>query len=512
MTIKTTQLLGQYGINKDVQPQELPKNAWSDGANIRFRNGAMERMKGEQQVFASPSVTPYWLQAYYQGGKRYWVHAGLANVFVDDGTTRTDITPTSAPTGAVDNRWTGGVLNGTLVMNNGVNNPYFWGGTGVLTPLTAWPASTTAASLRPFKNFLVALDVTKSGARYAHMVKWSTPAVPGAIPDSWDQNDTTKLAGERDLAEEPSLMVDQMVLGDANIIYKENSMYSMRATGGLDVFSFQRLPGSVGAIGKGCIANTPKGHVVLTHGDVVIHQGQGPQSIINGVMRKWLFQTIDTTNRQRAFLVTNPPAKEVWVCFPELGSSACTKAAVWNWDDNTWTIRTLDNVTYGATGQLDSGVTKAWSAQNYAWQDAAFAWNEDELSAAQERLLICSTAPVISAADVTGTRNGAAYTSYAERVGLTFDDASRVKVVRGLRTRVDAAIGTQIQFEIGGSMNPETPMVWSTPVTYVAGTSAYNQIDAFATGRFIGVRVTSLDNQPFRFTSYDSDFIMAGAY
>jgi hypothetical protein len=97
-------------------------------------------------------------------------------------------------------------------------------------------------------------------------------------------------------------------------------------------------------------------------------------------------------------------------------------------------------------------------------------------------------------------------------VGLTFGDASLVKVVRGLRTRVDAALGTRIQFEIGGSMNPETPVTWSTPVIYVAGTSSYNQIDAFATGRFIGVRITSLDNQPFRFTSYDSDFIMTGAY
>lgn len=510
--IKTTQLVGQYGVNKDTQPQELPDNAWSDAVNMRFRNGAMERMKGEQQVFATPLVTPYALQAYYQGGNKNWIHAGLSAVYADNAAGRTNITPATAPTGGIDDRWTTGVLNGTLVMNNGKDNPYYWGGTGVLAPLTAWPASTTAASLRPFKAFLVALDVTKSGTRYPHMVKWSAPAVPGAIPASWDQTDTTKLAGELDLAEEPSLMVDQLVLGDANIIYKENSMYSMRPTGGLDVFSFQRLPGSIGALGRGCIANTPIGHVVLTHGDVILHAGQGPKSIMSGVMRRWLFKTIDSTNRKRAFLVTNPPAKEVWVCFPELGAATCTLAAVWNWDDNTWTTRTLNSVTCGGVGQLDYNVTKTWDAQNIAWNDATAAWNEDELSPAQERLILGSGAPIITAADVTGTINGATFTSSATRVGLTFGDAAKVKTVRGLRVRVDAAFGTKIQFELGGSMNPESPMQWSAPVVYVAGQSTYNQIDAFAVGRFIGVRITSLDNQPWRFTSYDSDFVVSGSY
>lgn len=510
--IKTTKLLGQYGISKDVQPQELAENVWSDGANVRFRNGAMERMKGEQKIFDTPTVTPYWLQPYYQGGKRYWVHAGLAAVFADDGTARTTITPAVAPTGAIDDRWTGGVLNGVLVMNNGVNNPYYWGGTGVLAPLTAWPASTTAKSIRPFKNFLVALNVTKTGTNYPHMIKWSDAAVPGSIPSSWDKTDVTKLAGEIDLAEEPSLLVDQLPLGDMNIIYKENCMYAMQATGGLDVFRFQRLPGNVGALARGCMASTPKGHVVLTHGDVILHSGQGPQSILNGRLRSWLWKTIDDTNRTRSFVVSNPQTKEVWVCFPELGASACTLAAVWNWDDNTWSIRTMSNTTYGAAGQLSNVATRQWAQQNYSWSDAAFAWNENELSEAQERLVLCSSAPLITAAEVTGTRNGAAYTSYAERVGLTFDDPSRVKVLRGCRLRVDGPEGARIQIELGGSNNPEIGYEWSEPFTYIVGQTAYNQIDRFASGRFLGIRVTSLDNLPWRITSRDDDLVPSGRY
>lgn len=513
MPVKTIAALGEVGINKDAQPQELKENAWSNGANVRFRNGAMERMKGEQKVFDAPVVTPYYLQQYSQGGNSWWIHAGTNAIYADNGTIRTNITPVVTPSGTVDNRWTGGVLGGIAYLNNGVNPPVSWTGTGIAAPLTAWPANTTCMSLRPYKSFLVALNVTKSGVNYPHMVKWSNAAVPGAIPDSWDPNDKTKLAGEVDVAEESSILVDQLPLGDVNILYKENAMYAMSLTGTNDpVFRFQRLPGSVGMLARGCAVNTEVGHVVLAFGDVVIHQGQGPKSIINGRLRSWLFRTIDTTNRKRAFLVANPPAKEVWVCFPDLGATSCTLAAVWNWVDDTWSIRNLNNVNYGATGQLSATATTKWSDQNYAWQDATQAWDEDELTPAQERLLLAAQTPLITAADVTGTINGASYTSYVERIGLSMGDPGRQKLCRGMRLRVDAARGTRIQVEIGGHNNPEQPVTWSPPVVYSVQTGQYNQIDSFASGRFLAFRITSLDNQPWRITSQDVDLVLQGSY
>lgn len=509
--IKTIPELGKVGLSKDAQPQELTDQGWSDAANVRFQNGSVARMKGEQRIFDVPSVTPYWVQPYYQGGKRYWIHAGLSAVFADDGTARATITPAVAPTGAVDDRWTGGVLNGVLVMNNGKDVPWSWGGTGVLTALPAWDAGWRARSLRPFKNVLVALNITKGANRFAHMVKWSHPAVPGAVPASWDIADKTQLAGELELAEEPSLLVDQLPMGDVNVIYKENSMYAMRATGGMEVFSFQRLPGSVGALARGCMAAIPLGHVVLTHGDVILHNGQGPRSIIDGTLRRWLFRAMDSTTRERSFLVTNPPAKEVWVCFPELGSSGCSLAAVWNWENATWSIRTLSQATYGATGQIDPGVTQQWSQQSYTWADASAAWNENELSGAQERLVMCAPGS-IAATDVTGTRDGQAYTSYVERTGLSLGEPETVKIVRGMGFRCDAAAGTRIQLQLGAQMSPEQDVQWTAPVTYTVGSDAYNRIDSYATGRFLALRILSLDNRPWRFTSLTWDVIGAGRY
>jgi hypothetical protein len=54
--------VGQYGVVRDAFAPELPANAWSNGRNMRFRNGYAERMLGETAVYDPPTVTPYHIQ------------------------------------------------------------------------------------------------------------------------------------------------------------------------------------------------------------------------------------------------------------------------------------------------------------------------------------------------------------------------------------------------------------------------------------------------------------------
>lgn len=305
------------GLNSDLTPEELGNGVWSEASNIRFNNGYAERFKGSIQIFSTPSVTPYFIAPYSTSTARYWIHAGLTSVYVDDGTTRTDITGT-APTGAIDDRWTGGSINGVWIMNNSVDVPTYWNGdTGTnLATIGGWDATWRAKALRPFKNFIVALGVTKGSTVYPHMVKWSTTLNPGAITAAgdWDATNPAIDAGEQDLAETSDVIVDCMPMGDVNIIYKERSMYAMTYIGAPFIFRFQRLPGETGMLARGCGVNTPLGHVVLTAGDVVLNTGQGVTSIANGIVRNLIFKNIDSTNYKRAFVTANPQKNEVWVC------------------------------------------------------------------------------------------------------------------------------------------------------------------------------------------------------
>lgn len=399
---------GQYGYIPDALPQELPPNAWSVAQNMRFRNGYAERALGTTPVLNTPTVTPYFITPYRVGASQFWVYAGLAKVYSDDGTTKTDITAVVAPTGAIDDRWTGGSAEGVLVLNNGKDQPVFWGGVPA-TPcaiLTGWNSLWRAGALRPFKNYLVALDITKSTTRYGSMVKWSSAAVPGALPTSWDETDATKDAGEVDLAETTDYLVDSLPLGDINVIYKERSMYGMQYIGGQSIFRFFRLPGEQGMLTKGCAVNTPKGHVVLTAGDLILHNGQGPTSIAEGRVRKWLFNSIDSTNWMRCFLCVNPTVNEVWVCFPESGQSACTIALVWNWQDDTFGVRQLTDTTYGAAGTVNTSQVDTWSADTGTWDTDTTTWNSTGFGAVQNRLLLTQSSGAASASSTIGSPYG----------------------------------------------------------------------------------------------------------
>jgi len=512
MATVTIPAAGQYGVLSDAAPQELPPNAWTSALNMRFRDGYAERFGGQVQIFGTPAVTPYFVAPYSAAGARFWVHAGTARAYVDDGATRTDITNAAPYTGGIDDRWTGGTVGGVLVLNNKADQPQFWGGNvaNKLAPLTGWNTAWRAASVRPFKQYLVALDVTKTATRYPHMVKWSHAADPGTIPVSWDETDPTKDAGEQDLAETPDLLVDQLPLGDINVVYKERSMYLMQYIGQPYIWRFARLPGDVGMLARGCAVETPAGHVVLCAGDVIVHNGQGPKSILTARMRRWLFNKLDSTYFARSFVVANPKRAEVWICFPTAGSTSCNLALVWNWADDALGVRELRNATCGAVGQINYTAASTWAADAEAWSVDASTWDTDEYSAAEARLLLGEAAPSISMADTGANFNGATVTASLERIGLALDAPDIIKTVRSVVPRIEAPAGTVLSIEVGGAMDAETLPVWSPAVPYIVGTT--RKADAFATGRFLSVRITGTGAQAWRMKSYDLDVISRGRF
>lgn len=414
-------------------------------------------------------------------------------------------------TGAVDDRWTGGVLNGVFVLNNGVDIPQYWGGdTGVkLRNFPGWTTTWKATSIRPFKNFLIAVNMTKGSSNYPYMVKWSDIAVPGAIPTSWDETNPALDAGELDI-DASGPLVDSLPLGDVLVVYAERSMHALTYIGAPYIFRAQKLPGDVGMLARGCAVSTPLGHVVLTAGDVVIHAGQGTTSIANAVIRDYIFKNINSTYYKRAFVTANPQKNEVWVCFPYSDSTTCNTACVWNWIDKTWSIRTLENVTYGDFGQFSITAVGTWASDVDTWNSDATTWNENEYSPAEDRLLMCHSTPLISLTD-TGTADfDAVIGASMTRTGMSLSDPQKVKTIRSIYPRIDGNQGAQITIQVGAAMVADATPVWQTPQTFTIGTD--QKIDSFATGRFLSLRLSNADYSPWRLRSLDIDYIERGYY
>lgn len=502
------------GLNADLSPEELGPGFWSVSWNMRFADGYASRFGGMTQAFTTPVITPYYIAPYATTTARFWIHAGLAAIYSDDGTTRTNITGASVPTGGIDDRWTGGSLNGVQVLNNGVDVPRFWAGVPA-TPfavLPGWNATHRCASMRPFKNYLIALNITKGAVKFPHMVKWSNTLAPGAITAAgdWDETNPAIDAGETDLAETPDLLVDCLPLGDVNIVYKERSMYAMIYVEAPRFFRFQRLPGDYGMLSRGCAVSTPVGHVVLTAGDIVVHSGQGCTSIANAIVRDYIFSNLGQTNYPRAFVTSNPRNNEVWVCFPSGSNTACNMAAVWNWVDKTWALRTLDNVTYGATGQINFVLSNTWSAAVGTWANIKGTWADGKYSPFESRLMLAHSTPRITLADQGSTDFGANFTSVLERSGMSLDSPDMVKTCRAVYPRIEGTTGTTVDIEVGASMTASTPPTWQPARTFKIGVD--QKIDTFATGRFLAIRLTHNNASKWRIRSMGLDIHQGGKY
>lgn len=290
---------GQVGVNRDLSSHELPLNAWTDALNVRFLDGMAWQFYGHGEVFAGAPVVPYHVLPVNAGGVRYWVYAGLGKIYAVTGNgssvVHTNLTRSSGGdyTGAA-NAWTSTLLSGIPILNpgNAVDVPQRWNldiASGKFTALDNWPASTYCKVMRAYKNYLVALNVTKGTTPYPYMVKWSHPADPGAVPISWDETDATKDAGETDLADGYDPIVDGLALRDSLMIYKEASTWRMDFTGGPYVHKFQKVLGTSGLLSRNCVVEVDGWHFCLTGSDVVIHDGQATQSVLDKQTRRFLF-------------------------------------------------------------------------------------------------------------------------------------------------------------------------------------------------------------------------------
>jgi hypothetical protein len=503
--------LGQ-GLNLDGAPAELAMGVASGGANVRYRAGFAERFRGMSAVYTTPLVAPYGLCHYTVGTSRFVVYPGLVKTYADDGTTQTEITGTNN-TGAIDDKWCTSVFNGVYIQNNGKDVPQYWGGNTALklANLTAWPAGHLCGFLRPFKNYLVAGDVTRGGVRERGTVLWSHLADPGAIPTSWNIADATKDAGDQSLSETNGTLIDCLPLGDMNIIYKDDAIHFQQSIQSNQIFRFGRLPGDTGLLARNCVVAYPGGHAYMTPGfDVVTHAGQGLQSVLDGRMRKWLASNINTANATRSFLAANPKTNEILVCFPGDTSATCNKALVWNWKDNTFAIRDLSSVTAGSTGQVTLTETNTWAASSETWATASSTWGESDYAPNSPRLLFARSAPGIAMFDSTGRDFGSDFTASVELTGLHFDSPETVKLCRGVRPKITAPNGTVVQVQIGGAMTPEAAPSWSAAVNYTVGTDI--EANSFAVGRFLSMRLLTTANQPWRVRSVQMDVVAQGGY
>lgn len=504
------------GVNRDLPPNELPDDIYSDVLNMEAFDIGMRSSRGHTAAFGTPLFQPEYLVFNDRPGEFFWIYASGSGIGVTNGELHFDITPAAGVTSVFPGvQWTHANLNSLVVLNNVVDVPVFWDNqtSNIMLPLPDWPAATQAGAIREYQFNLIAFNIDGPGGTLDNQLIWSNSADPGQIPDSWTPLPDNS-AGSNTLSDTPGQLVDGQQFRDQMMIFKEHSTYTMNFIGGNQVFAFRKLFTTSGILTTNCASEYLGRVVILTDGDLILSDGQSGESLIDKKMRAWLFNQIDTENFRNAYTVAYQAENQVWVCFPESGATEPTLALVWDATDNKIGIRELTpaaaHIARGQIGNVTGTIswdidTETWSQDTTIWNQALFNPTEDALLQA-DRL-----GTLLYAVNEGSSFNGTPINSKVEKSGMSFGDEFRVKLIRKVVPRVIGNVGTELTVRVGAANDDSNVIAWAPTVPFVIGER--QSLDVLVNGRFIAFQVEStVDQPPWQLVGMDFAFDWKGRF
>ena len=526
--------LGSVGIISDVNPYDLPSNAFSAGVNIRFENGSVTRAPIFRTVHTLAAPTNIIGHMFsipdISGGPEsvVLVESDFSSIVSLVGTTETDVTPASTTTGSNTQPFTSCFLGNIAYLNRKDNVPYFKSlSTADFTALTNWDSSWRCGVLRAYKDTLVAMDVTKGANDYPSMVKWSDFTSYNAVPASWDETSTTNNAGENILNEMVGPIVDGLALRDSFYIYGENEVWAMNFIGGTFVYDFRKRFSDRGILDTNCVVEVDGLHYVFDTDDIYVHDGASPRSIIHGKDKDFVFSSIQKDYKHLCFVEFHKPLDEIhfnYVSDDRLvgfrgTTTGCNRAAVYNTKNGTWTFYDLPNVTAATTAQVTTGQTYE-DMGTTLYSEFAGTYIGDEDGSETHLLYISnidtnvslSSTRILGLDRATGGRLSrpveaeALKPALAERIGIDMDESgsplTSYKSLLGFYPQVglDGEPET-LSFQFGASDVTGLQPAWNTAQTF--DPSAQNKLDVRVAGRYLAYRLLHEGISDFSFSGFD---------
>lgn len=541
MPFKKIEVTRPRGINTDLSPYEMPNELWSSGNNVDFKGARVNVALGYQRVLASSdlSVIPKHAVAFKDGSTDYWYYAGDTKIYKTDGTNHTNVTRNDGAVSPIDEDyapefnagtgvrqhtgWTSDVFNGALLLNNGYDLPQVYStSTSTMIDLTAWPSTDTCGVLRPFKNYLVALDITEGSNRRPTMVKWSDTAPLGDVPQSWTAVDASSQAGYNILPDTQGQVLEGKALSDTFFIYKNDAVWAMQFIGGNFVFSFRKVFSDAGILAKDCVAEYDNKHFVIGVDDIYVHDGTTKKSVISNKMHDFFYNDINTEHVSKVRCVANNARKEMIIYYPNSNSEdgVANTAIAWNWEADSWSKRDIGNISHITTGivALDGTDTRQWGADTgtATWEGSTGVWDSQTYNPAVDSLVYISQGDDAASSYFNLGNTGvnmllddqahSAYRSFVEREGIDFGDDKGYKYIHAIYPHmigegtVNIYVGTE-EFQGGG-------ISWSAPQEFVVGQDY--KVNFRKSGRYIAVRFEGEGGTLWGLTGYSMEYSFEG--
>jgi hypothetical protein len=305
-------------------------------------------------------------------------------------------------------------------------------------------------------------------------------------------------------------------------VYKESSIWRMRYVGGQNIFDFGQSSWitTAGLLGPRCVCISGDGtkHILATQDDIIWHNGNTVQSILNKRQRRRLQNELDVNNFGNSFIFANPFNNEIWFCYPSDGHEQPDKAILMNYrtaGSEEFTVTEVDGITFrnGTVGNIEQFVPEIWDSGTDTWDDDTGPWSRLE----RRRVVMCNPdASKLLAMGSSETRDGVAIVSTLRREGLGLTgkkrdgspivDFSRWKMLKRLWPKLRS--GT-VDIRFISQEYVDGAMTFGQSVSYDPATQMWAD-PGIVSGRAVGFEITS--DVPWRIDGYIIDMVTMGNY
>lgn len=504
--------IASKGLNTDLLPWDLPMEFVTNLSNIRIVDNKLTPFGGSNKWADLPvDFVPGFLMASGSLSTKFWLIAGADAVYAFDGSTFFDISSAVGYAG-INNEdlWQGCLLANIPIINNEGIHPEYWpqqSGGIPLEPLP-WDATNTwddvnesAKIIRSHRQFLFALDLQSGGEEIGDGVRWSAPADIGGLPPTWDPFDTTNVAGITNLGGAGGRIIDGRSMRDAFVVYRENGVSVFDFAGGQFVWKVRHLTDTGGLISPDSLVEVKGRHYYMGDGDVIVNDGNTVKSILHSRIRKRFLASFSAETYLNSYAVKSNVNSEVWFCVPEAGEDYPSIAYIYNWRDDSWSIRDLPQAPFANYGP-HTVAPRTWDTVEGDWESIGGYWSQTSISPLDDTIISATKPEGIGQSgsllrlDKTLDALDSPFSSTIERVSISFDDlleteghTDNVTTITRVYPHIKGPGSVQIKF--GTQMHSGDAIKWGPEVTFDPNKD--RKLDLRSTGELHSYRISTTD-------------------
>lgn len=529
--------LGAVGVITDVDPFNLPFNAFTRAKNVRFVNNSVEHAPIFRQVLdLGSNENPELVHGLF-------TQDGYDTTLVVTDTFKVlEITGSSAATTVYTGSMSANVkpytacsLANVEYVNRTDTAPIYRGPSDTnFSALSNFVPSSSCASLRSYGDFLIALNMTEGGVNLPTRVRYSDLALANQIPSTWDATDLTNSAGFNDIVQMKTPIVDGLSLNTNFFIYSSDQVWQMEFVGGAFIFNFRKVFDNCGVINTNCIVENEGKHFVFDNDDIYTHDGLTKTSICDKRVRNYIFSGIDMSKAGKCYVQQNKSLEEIYFCYHSGDDLAvytdgdfCNRAAVFNYRSNTWSFIDLPNTTSGTSSNVNTVGTYDTNTSTY--DQTGGTYHEQESRFDQFPLMVSraytgayetiSTNRVLGV-DLVNKGNLAkpavvefSFPMFAERVGIDLDEAqiplSGYKVINRIYPQATTVSSDpEIHFEFGAGDLATEVTNYNPGIVFNMATEY--KVDTRMSGRYLSYKVGTETPKDFSLSGFDVDLQIVG--